>query len=250
MSPGGRQQGAPAGEFRRQGYHNTPTEVTGESGLQYHAPGLETGGAGPAMGQGLKERRVAGIDEAGRGPLAGPLVAAAVILDPARPIVGLADSKALSAARREALAAEIRERALAWAVGRCEPAEIDRLNILQATLLAMQRAVAGLAIAPEHALFDGNRCPVLACSAEAIVKGDAKVPAIGAASILAKVTRDAELVSLDARYPGYGLAGHKGYPTAEHLEALRRLGPSPCHRLSFGPVRAALEGLQGHLPLV
>lgn len=124
------------------------------------------------------------------------------------------------------------------------------MNILQATLLAMQRAVAGLPIAPDHAQVDGNRCPVLACSVEAIVKGDAKVAAISAASILAKVDRDAELVALDARYPGYGLAVHKGYPTADHLEALRRLGPSPCHRRSFGPVRAALEGLQGHLPLV
>lgn len=183
--------------------------------------------------------RVAGVDEVGRGPLAGPVVAAAVILDPARPIAGLADSKTLSARRREALAAAVRDSALAWALGRAEVAEIDALNILQASLLAMRRAVAALARAPLLALIDGNRCPQLPCAAVALVGGDRRVAAISAASILAKVARDAEMVHLDARYPGYGLAGHKGYPTAAHRAALARLGPSPIHRCSFGPVRAA-----------
>ena len=184
---------------------------------------------------------VAGVDEAGRGPLAGPVVAAAVILDPSRPIVGLADSKKLSAARREQLAIEIRAKALAWALGRAEVAEIDRVNILQATLLAMQRAVTALDIAPGQALVDGNRCPPLACPCRAIVKGDATVPAISAASILAKVARDAELRQLHERYPDYGFARHKGYPTAVHLEALRRLGPCPEHRRSYAPVAAVLQ---------
>ena len=185
------------------------------------------------------------MDEAGRGPLAGPVVADAVLLDPARPIPGLADSKKLTEARREALALQIRERALAWALGR----EIDRLNIVQASLLAMRCAVEALDPAPAHALVDGNRCPELPCSVEAIVKGDATEPAISAVSILAKVARDHEMLELDLCYPGYGLAGHKGYPTAAHIEAVRRLGPSPCHRLSFAPVRVALEALQGELPL-
>ena len=184
---------------------------------------------------------IAGIDEAGRGPLAGPVVAAAVILDPAQPIAGLADSKILSATRREQLAVEIRAKALAWALGRAEAAEIDQINILQATLLAMQRAVANLSIAPDHALVDGNRCPALACSCQAIIKGDATEPAISAASILAKTARDAELRQLDARYPQYGFARHKGYPTAAHREALRRYGPCPEHRRSFAPVAAALQ---------
>ena len=184
---------------------------------------------------------IAGIDEAGRGPLAGPVMAAAVILDPARPIAGLADSKILSATRREQLAVEIRAKALAWALGRAEAAEIDQINILQATLLAMQRAVATLGIAPDHALVDGNRCPTLACSCQAIIKGDATEPAISAASILAKTARDAELRQLDARYPQYGFARHKGYPTAAHREALRRYGPCPEHRHSFAPVAAALQ---------
>ena len=184
---------------------------------------------------------IAGIDEAGRGPLAGPVVAAAVILDPAQPIAGLADSKILSATRREQLAVEIRATALAWALGRAEAAEIDQINILQATLLAMQRAVANLSIAPDHALVDGNRCPALACSCQAIIKGDATEPAISAASILAKTARDAELRQLDARYPQYGFARHKGYPTAAHREALRRYGPCPEHRRSFAPVAAALQ---------
>ncbi len=186
--------------------------------------------------------RIAGIDEVGRGPLAGPVVTAAVVLDPARPIAGLADSKALKPARREALALLIEERALAFALGRAEVEEIDRLNILQATLLAMQRAVLALPFVPDHALVDGNRCPVLPCSAEAVVGGDGRVAVISAASILAKVARDREMVALDGQYPGYGLAGHKGYGTAAHLEALRRLGPSPIHRYSFAPVRAAGRG--------
>ena len=191
---------------------------------------------------------IAGVDEAGRGPLAGPVVAAAVILDPARPIVGLADSKQLSPARRERLATEIRAKALAWALGRAEVAEIDRLNILQASLLAMQRAVTALHIAPEKVLVDGNRCPQLACPCQAIVKGDATVPAIGAASILAKVARDAELRELHDRYSQYDFARHKGYPTAAHLDALRRHGPCPEHRRSFAPVAAALESATGERP--
>ncbi|MCU0936464.1 MAG: ribonuclease HII [Gammaproteobacteria bacterium] len=182
---------------------------------------------------------VAGVDEVGRGPLAGPVVTAAVILDPARPIDGLRDSKALTPARREALAALIRERALAWALGRAEVEEIDAHNILRATLLAMERAVLALPVAPERVLVDGNQCPRVPWPVEAVVGGDALVPAISAASILAKVARDAEMVELDARHPGYGLAGHKGYPTREHREALARLGPSPIHRRSFGPVAKA-----------
>ncbi|HIP53391.1 MAG TPA: ribonuclease HII [Chromatiales bacterium] len=184
----------------------------------------------------------AGVDEVGRGPLAGPVVAAAVILDPGRPIDGLADSKKLTEKRREVLAGLIRERAVAWALGRAEVEEIDRLNILHASLLAMRRAVEALAVAPDHALIDGNRCPPLACRAEAVVRGDALVPAISAASILAKVSRDREMVLLDERYPGYGLARHKGYPTRAHLEALERLGVSAIHRRSFAPVRRCLEG--------
>lgn len=185
--------------------------------------------------------RVVGIDEVGRGPIAGPVVAAAVILDPARPVNGLADSKALSAKRREALAGMIRENACAWALGRAEVDEIDRLNILQASLLAMRRAVAALDAAPALALVDGNRCPELPCRAIALVGGDRRVAAISAASILAKVARDAEMVELDDRYPGYGLAAHKGYPTATHRAALLRLGPLPIHRCSFAPVRQALS---------
>jgi ribonuclease HII len=183
---------------------------------------------------------VAGVDEVGRGPLAGPVVTAAVILDPARPITGLADSKALTEKSRERLFDEIREKALAWAVGRCEVEEIDELNILQATMVAMQRAVAGLDPQPGHALIDGNRCPHLPCSCEFVIKGDSKVPAISAASILAKVTRDREMVELDGLYPGYGLAGHKGYPTKSHIAALADLGVTPIHRRSFGPVRRIL----------
>jgi ribonuclease HII len=184
---------------------------------------------------------IAGVDEVGRGPLAGPVIAAAVILDPARPIAGLADSKKLSPARRERLALDIRANALAWALGRAEVAEIDRLNIFQASLLAMRRAVEALPMTPNRVLVDGKHCPPLACPCTAIVKGDATVPAISAASILAKVTRDAELRELHDRYPRYDFARHKGYPTAVHREALRRYGPCPEHRCSFAPVAAALQ---------
>ena len=188
-----------------------------------------------------KVRWVCGVDEAGRGPLAGSVVAAAVILDPDRPIVGLADSKKLSAKVRERLAAEIRTHALAWAIGEASPEEIDEINILQATFLAMRRAIDGLSLIPAHALIDGNRVPQgLVCSAEAIVKGDAKEPAISAASILAKTHRDAQLLELDRVFPQYGFARHMGYPTAAHLQALREHGPSPVHRRSFGPVAQTL----------
>lgn len=183
---------------------------------------------------------VAGVDEVGRGPLAGAVVAAAVILDPEQPIEGLADSKKLSEKKREALAVEIRAKAKAWALGRAEVEEIDDINILHASLLAMRRAVLALEIQPGHALIDGNRCPELPCTAEAIVKGDSKEAAISAASILAKVARDNEMVALDAVYPGYGLARHKGYPSQQHLQALAELGATPIHRRSFGPVRRAL----------
>lgn len=190
--------------------------------------------------------RIAGVDEAGRGPLAGAVIAAAVILDPARPIAGLADSKTLSARRREVLAAAIRERALAWALGRADAAEIDAINILWASMRAMERAVAALALTPALVQVDGDRCPPgLGVACEAIVKGDAKVAAIAAASILAKVARDAELVELDRRWPAYGFARHKGYPTAEHLAALARLGPCPEHRRSFAPVRDAVASSDG-----
>lgn len=185
---------------------------------------------------------IAGVDEAGRGPLAGPVMAAAVILDPARPITGLADSKQLGAARREHLASLIKGTALAWCVAEAEVAEIDTLNILQATLLAMRRAVDGLASAPCQVLIDGNRLPEgLPCPAEAIIGGDRTVAPISAASILAKTHRDALLVEFESRYPGYGFARHKGYGTREHLAALARLGPTPMHRRSFAPVRRCLE---------
>jgi ribonuclease HII len=186
-------------------------------------------------------RLLAGVDEVGRGPLAGPVVAAAVILDPARPVVGLADSKQLSVARRETLADQIQDHAMAWALGRAEVDEIDQINILQASLLAMQRAVAALQPAAEYALIDGNRLPNLDCAAEAIVKGDARVAVISAASIIAKVARDREMVMLDATYPGYGFAKHKGYPTREHLQALGNLGVCEIHRRSFRPVKRILE---------
>ncbi len=186
-------------------------------------------------------RLVAGVDEAGRGPLAGPVVAAAVILDEANPIAGLADSKALSPARREELAVLIRERALAWAVAEAQVVEIDRLNILQATLLAMQRAVAGLCVAPDMVLVDGNQLPSLACEARAIVKGDVTVPAISAASILAKVARDRTMDELEDECPGYGFSQHKGYPTRDHVAALERLGVSRHHRRSFSPVRNLIK---------
>ena len=181
--------------------------------------------------------KLCGVDEAGRGPLCGPVVAAAVILDPARPIVGLADSKKLSEKRREKLAIEIREKALAWCIAEASVEEIDRLNILHATMLAMQRAVAGLALVPDRVLVDGNRCPRLEVPCEAVVKGDSLVAEISAASILAKTARDAQLLELDKLYPQYGLAGHKGYPTAAHLAALRAHGACDIYRKSFGPVR-------------
>ena len=184
---------------------------------------------------------VCGVDEAGRGPLCGPVVAAAVILDPARPIEGLADSKKLSEAARERLAPLIRERALAWAIAEASVAEIDRLNILHATMLAMQRAVLALGLAPGEVLIDGNRCPQLPYPARAIVKGDATEPSISAASILAKTARDAAMRELDAQWPQYGLAAHKGYPTAAHLAALEVHGVQAFHRRSFAPVRKQLE---------
>jgi len=185
----------------------------------------------------------AGVDEAGRGPLAGPVVAAAVILEPSRPVAGLADSKVLSPARREVLATTIRTQSLAWSLGWADAAEIDTLNILKATMLAMRRALAALTVAPQHVIVDGNRCPDLSglafdCTAEAVVKGDSLVASVSAASILAKVARDEHMRVLDGRYPGYGLADHKGYPTAAHIAALRRLGPSPVHRRSFAPVQS------------
>ena len=177
----------------------------------------------------LAEDLVAGVDEVGRGPLCGAVVTAAVILDPARPIAGLNDSKKLTEARREKLYDEICEKALSWCIARAEVEEIDELNILHATMLAMQRAVEGLSITPKLAMIDGNRCPKLAMPAEAVVKGDSKVPAIAAASILAKVSRDREMAAFELIYPGYGIGGHKGYPTPVHLEALERLGPTPIH---------------------
>jgi ribonuclease HII len=183
----------------------------------------------------------AGVDEAGRGPLAGPVYAAAVILDPARPIAGLADSKTLAEERREALAETVRANALAWCVAFASVAEIDRLNILRATLLAMQRAVKGLGVAPRLALVDGNQPPHLKCPVHTVVKGDATVPAISAASILAKVARDAELMRLHALYPQYAFDQHKGYGTARHLSLLREHGPCPEHRRSFAPVWALLQ---------
>lgn len=185
--------------------------------------------------------RVAGVDEAGRGPLAGPVVVAAVILDPSRPIEGLDDSKRLTAAQREALEAQVRERALAWCVVEVEPAEIDALNILKATLEGMRRSVAGLEPAPGLVLVDGNRLPSLPCAARCIVGGDALEPSISAASILAKVHRDRLMTDLHTHYPQYGFDRHKGYPTPEHLERLRRHGPCPAHRRSFAPVREAMQ---------
>lgn len=202
-----------------------------------------------AVGQaGFDFRRAgltAGIDEAGRGPLAGPVVAAAVILDRKRPIRGIADSKVLAPELREDLARRIESRALAFGLGWADPCEVDAINILQATLLAMRRAMLGLHCAPAHVIVDGDRCPSLAdlgldCTIEAVVAGDASVTCVGAASILAKVARDRFMCELDQRYPGYGFARHKGYGTPEHLDALRRLGPSPVHRRSFAPVQSCL----------
>lgn len=184
---------------------------------------------------------VCGVDEAGRGPLAGPVYAAAVILDPDAPIDGLADSKALSAYRREQLAGHIRRRALAWAIASASVAEIDDINILQASLLAMCRAVDLLSAAPTEVLVDGSHCPVIRYPVRAIVKGDSKIPAICAASILAKTARDAEMLRLHWLYPAYGLDRHKGYPTVAHLAALKRHGVSDIHRRSYAPVRRLLQ---------
>ena len=187
-----------------------------------------------------KVRYIAGVDEVGRGPLVGAVVTAAVILDPNQPIEGLADSKKLSEKRRIALAEEIKAKALSWSFGRAEPEEIDRLNILHATMLAMQRAVAGLAITPDFVLVDGNRIPQLPMPAQAVVKGDSLVAEISAASILAKVARDLEMEELDKQYPAYGFAQHKGYPTKLHFEKLAELGATPFHRKSFAPVAKIL----------
>lgn len=183
---------------------------------------------------------VCGVDEAGRGPLAGAVFAAAVILDERRPVSGLSDSKKLSAKKREQLTLEIKEKALAWAVARAEVEEIDCINILQASLLAMRRAVESLALKPTEVLVDGNRCPDLTMPTRAIVRGDASVAQIAAASILAKTARDADMLLLHGTYPHYGFDRHKGYPTADHLEALRCHGVSPIHRRSFGPVSILL----------
>ena len=182
----------------------------------------------------------AGTDEVGRGPLAGEVVAAAVILDPAKPIDGLKDSKKLSEKKRLDCVLQIREKAVSFSIGRASVAEIDKLNILQASLLAMQRAVSGLSIQPEFVYVDGNFCPQWDYPCEAIVRGDSLVASIAAASVLAKVTRDLEMLELDKQYPGYGFARHKGYPTAFHLAALKSLGISPIHRRSFAPVAKLL----------
>ncbi len=187
---------------------------------------------------------VAGVDEVGRGPLAGDVVTAAVILDPDNPIEGLNDSKKLSEKKRNALFDEIQEKALSWAIARASVAEIDEINILQASLLAMKRAVEALNIQPEHVLVDGNKIPKWHYQAEAVVKGDGRVACIGAASILAKVTRDREMEAFDKEYPGYGFAGHKGYPTKVHMEAVERLGVCPIHRRSYAPIKARLEQIE------
>ncbi|HED3891205.1 TPA: ribonuclease HII [Morganella morganii] len=186
---------------------------------------------------------IAGVDEVGRGPLVGAVVTAAVILDPQNPIDGLADSKKLTEKKRERLFAEIQEKALYWSIGRAEAAEIDQINILQATFLAMQRAVAGLPVRPGFVLVDGNKAPDFGVPAQAVIKGDGLVPEISAASILAKVTRDREMSELDKQFPQYGFAKHKGYPTALHLEMLAQYGVTEHHRTSFGPVRRALAGI-------
>lgn len=188
-----------------------------------------------------KANLIAGVDEVGRGPLVGAVVTAAVILDPANPIEGLADSKKLTEKKRNALYDEIKEKALCWAIGRAEPEEIDELNILWATMKAMERAVAGLSITPDMVLIDGNRCPKLPMASQAVIKGDSLVQEISAASILAKVTRDREMEELDKLYPDYGFAKHKGYPTVFHMEKLALLGATPYHRKSFAPVKRALN---------
>jgi ribonuclease HII len=187
---------------------------------------------------------IAGVDEAGRGPLAGPVIAAAVILPSSHGIIGIADSKQLSEKKRERLFVEICKTALAFGIGRAEAAEIDEINILQASLLAMKRAVEALSIKPQKVLVDGNRCPDLNYPVEAIIRGDRIIDAISAASILAKVTRDREMAAIDRDYPGYGFAKHKGYPTKAHYSFLNQLGPCSIHRLSFAPVREALMLMQ------
>ncbi len=187
-----------------------------------------------------KANLIAGVDEVGRGPLVGAVVTAAVILDPNNPILGLADSKKLTEKKREKLFVEIQEKALCWSIARAEPEEIDNINILHATMLAMQRAVAGLSITPDFVLIDGNRCPELSMPSQAVVKGDSLVQEISAASILAKVIRDREMVELDKVFPEYGFAKHKGYPTAYHLEKLTLHGATEFHRKSFAPVRLVL----------
>ena len=184
---------------------------------------------------------IAGVDEVGRGPLAGPVIAAAVILDPNNPIEGLTDSKKLSEKKRNLLSDEIKQKALSWYIARSEASEIDEINILHASLLAMSRAVEGLKIQPHHCLIDGNKIPQLNCSAEAIVKGDLKEPAISAASIIAKVARDNEMCEMDTIYPGYGFAKHKGYPTKQHRQAIIDLGVTEIHRKSFAPVQEQLS---------
>ena len=192
-------------------------------------------------------RLIAGVDEVGRGPLVGDVVTAAVILDPMKPIAGLADSKKLSEKKRVMLAEQIKQHALCWAIGRATPEEIDQINILQATMLAMTRAVEALSIQPQHVLVDGNRCPRWGYSSEAIVKGDGLIAEISAASIIAKVARDEEMAQLDAQYPAYGFAQHKGYPTPLHLSKLAELGPLAQHRMSFKPVQLSLAARDGQL---
>ena len=192
-------------------------------------------------------RLIAGVDEVGRGPLVGDVVTAAVILDPSKPIPGLADSKKLSEKKRDALAVLIQQHALCWAIGRASPQEIDELNILHATMLAMTRAVQALRIQPDHVMVDGNRCPKWQYSSEAIVKGDGLIAEISAASIIAKVARDQEMQDLDKAYPAYGFAKHKGYPTAFHLSKLAELGPLPQYRMSFKPVQLSLAARDGQL---
>lgn len=192
----------------------------------------------------IQERYLAGVDEAGRGPLAGPVIASAVILDPDQPITGLADSKLLTAQKRQRLAQEIKQKAQAWSLGRAEVNEIDKINIFQATLLAMQRAVSALPIPPTYVLIDGKYCPTLQYPCQAIIQGDKTIPAISAASILAKVYRDLEMIELDKQYPGYGFAQHKGYGTVQHIQALKKLGPISIHRRSFSPVAQQLSLLE------
>ncbi|WP_412971551.1 ribonuclease HII [Glaciecola sp. MF2-115] len=190
---------------------------------------------------------VAGVDEVGRGPLVGDVVTAAVILDPNKPIMGLADSKKLSEKKRNELAVLIKQNALSWSIGRASVLEIDQLNILHATMLAMKRAVEGLSVQPEHVLVDGNRLPVWSYSSQPVIKGDALFPQISAASIIAKVARDDEMITLDKQYPNYGFAAHKGYPTKAHLAALQEHGPLSCYRQSFKPVQSVLALWQGEL---